>query len=148
MKKLTQTQKNKNRNTYKQIRKVYDRLEEPNISYKQFKRRTMSRMAAEGTSALHAAKREANTETFVSAAERSRTNLINSLKENFKEEYQKLRNLSRDAEGRFMSVKDNLTWDKDRKGYYLQTPSGNYFINVDNSPETISILDMTTGGII
>ena len=148
MKKLTQTQKNKNRNTYKQIRKVYDRLEEPNISYKQFKRRTLSRMAAEDISALHAAKREANTETFVSAAERSRTNLINSLKENFKEEYQKLRNLSRDAEGRFMSVKDNLIWDKDRKGYYLQTPNGNYFINVDNSPETISILDMMTGGMI
>ena len=126
----------------KQIQKVYDKLDNSKLTFRQFENRTRARMEAEGLKAHRAAVKEANTETFVSAAERSRANLLEGLKEDFNDEYKELQRLSRDAKGRFVSVKENLVWDKDKKGYYLHTISGDYFIDVSNSPKSVEIVRM------
>ena len=48
-----------------------------------------------------------NTETFVSAGQRSRHNLIQAIKEKHDLEYKELRNLARDK-GKYISIEDNL----------------------------------------
>lgn len=107
MKKLTKKQKQANKRTYDAIRKGYDSSSKP-ISYISFKHRVQARMKADGLSAKEATKKELNTLTFTSAAERSRNNLIDSIKESFPDEYKQLRYLSRDAHGKLKAVRENL----------------------------------------
>jgi len=141
MKKLTKKQKRANKRVYDTIRKEYNAVKDKadiKISYKQFKNRVIARKEAYGTTWKEAAKREARTETFLSAAERSRENLIEAIKDKHREAYNEIRNLSRDK-GRFVSIKDNLVWDKERNGYLL---GGKYFIDVTNSPEEVTITEI------
>ena len=141
-KKLTKTQKAKNRAAYKNIRKEYDKVKgKAPVSYMQFKHRTQSRAKRDGISIKAAAKREARTETFLTAAERSRENNLEGIKEKHREAYDELRNLSR-SKGKFQSIKDNLSWDKDRKGYILNAGDKQYFIDVTNSPEEVNITEI------
>lgn len=106
--KLTKTQKAKNQAAYKNIRKEYDKVKDKaDVSYVQFKRRVKSRAAKDNISIKSAAKREARTETFLSAGERSRENLLTSLREKHSEAYADLKNLSR-SKGKFQSIKENL----------------------------------------
>lgn len=141
-KKLTKTQKAKNRAAYKNIRKEYDKVKgKAPVSYMQFKHRAISRAKRDGISIKAAARREARTETFLTAAERSRENLLTSLREKHSEAYADLRNLSRNK-GKFQSIKDNLSWDKDRKGYILNAGDKQYFIDITNSPEEINITEI------
>ena len=141
-KKLTKTQKAKNRAAYKNIRKEYDKVKDnAPVSYVQFKRRVKSRAERDNISIKAAAKREARTETFLSAAERSRENLINAIKEKHAEAYSELRNLSR-SKGKYQSIKDNLVWDNSRSGYILNAGTKRYFIDVTNSPEDVIITEV------
>lgn len=140
--KLSKTQKAKNKAAYKNIRKEYEKVKDKApVSYVQFKRRVKSRAERDDISVKAAAKREARTETFLSAGERSRENIIEGLKEKHAEAYSELRNLSR-SKGKFQSIKDNLSWDKDRKGYILNAGDKQYFIDVTNSPEEINITEI------
>lgn len=140
--KLTKTQKAKNQAAYKNIRKEYDKVKDKaDVSYVQFKRRVNSRAAKDNISIKSAAKREARTETFLSAGERSRENLLAGLKEKHSEAYADLKNLSR-SKGKFQSIKENLKWDKDRKGYILNAGNKQYFIDVTNSPEEVNITEI------
>lgn len=141
-KKLTKTQKAKNRAAYKNIRKEYDKVKDnAPVSYIQFKRRVKSRAERDGISIKVAAKREARTETFLTAAERSRENLIEAIKEKHAEAYSELRNLSR-VKGKFQSIKDNLVWDNSRRGYILNAGTKRYFIDITNSPEDVIITEV------
>lgn len=134
MKKLTKAQKTKNARAYKQIKKGYD-TSDKSIPYIAFKHRVQARMAAENKTVKEAVKKELNTETFTTAAERSRTNFVNAIKKNYRETYNELRNLSR-YKGKYVSIVKNLEWDTTRNGYIL---GGKYFIDVTNSPEEINI---------
>ena len=103
-----------------------------------------------------AAKREARTETFLTAAERSRENILSGIKTKHREVYDEIKNLSRysgktirDENGRitkragqFESISGNLEWDKERKGYTLNANGKNYFIDVSNSPEDIKVMEI------
>lgn len=108
-KRISKTQKAKNKAAYKNIRKEYDKVKnKADVSYIQFKRRVKSRAAKDGISIKEAAKKEARTETFLSASERSRENLIEAIKTSHSEAYKKLKNVSR-SKGKYQSIKDNLT---------------------------------------
>ena len=138
-KRLSKTQKAKNKAMYKNIRKEYNKVKDKaNVSYVQFKNRTLSRAKADNMTVKAAAKREARTETFLSAAERSRENILEGIKEKHAEAYSELKNLSR-VKGKYQSIKDNLTWDKKRNGYVLSAGDKQYFVDVSNSPEEVNI---------
>lgn len=143
-KKLSKTQKAKNKAIYKNIRKEYNKVKDKaNVSYVQFKNRTLSRAKADNMSVKAAAKREARTETFLSAGERSRENLLAGIKEKHAEAYSELKNLSR-VKGKFQSIKDNLSWEKvgNKYGYVLNAGNKQYFIDVSNSPEEVNIEEL------
>lgn len=141
-KKLTKKQKAKNKSAYKAIRREYEKVKDKApVSYIQFKRRVQARAKSDNISVRSAAKREARTETFLSAAERSRENILSGIKTKHREVYDEIKNLSREK-GRYQSIKDNLIWDKERKGYTLNANGKNYFIDVSNSPEEINVMEI------
>ena len=157
-KKLSKTQKTKNARAYKQIRKEYDKivekfkaagkLKELETSYLGFKHRVLARKDAYDMTLKAAIKKEANTESFTTAAERSRDNLVNMLKNDHPEAWKELRNLSRyegptirDEEGKItfkkgQFIKMNIRWNKEAKRYEV---NGKYYIDISNSPESVSI---------
>ena len=107
-KRLSKTQKAKNKKAYKAIRKEYDKVKnKADVSYVQFKRRAVSRAKRDNTSLKEAAKKEAHTETFVSSAERSRENLLEAIKTKHKEAYSELKNLNR-SKGKYQKIQTNL----------------------------------------
>ena len=141
-KKLTKKQKAKNKSAYKAIRREYEKVKDKApVSYIQFKRRVKARAKSDNMAIKAAAKREARTETFLTAAERSRENILSGIKTKHREVYDELKNLSREK-GRYQSIKDNLIWDKERKGYTLNANGKNYFIDVSNSPEDIKVMEI------
>ena len=117
MKKLTKAQKARNRAKYNYIRRAWERTDK-SITYKQFKNRVLARAEAKGISYKEATRKEMNTETFVTAGQRSRHNLIQAIKEKHDLEYKELRNLARDR-GKYISIEDNLDWDEDYGQYVL-----------------------------
>ena len=103
-KKLTKKQKAKNKAAYKAIRREYEKVKNSKenykdgkmiIDYKGFKNRTLARAKRDKMTIRAAAKREARTDSFLSAAERSRENLLAGLKEKHREAYDEIKNLSR-----------------------------------------------------
>ena len=140
-KRLTKREKAINARKYKQIRKVWEKTNKA-VDYIHFKRTTLAKAVAGNLSIKEAAKKTANTEDFVSPAQRSRQNLINSFKENFKLEYDEIRKMSRNNKGEFISLKENLTWDKNLKGYTFNSGTATYFIDVSNSPESVEIYEI------
>ena len=117
------------------------------LTMKGFRHRVLAKMEADKLSPLQAAKKVLNTERFVSAAERSRTNLLNAMRKEFYADYKDLvklnRQISRDARGHFTSLKNNLQWDKDLGTYTLSgTRNGKfvkYMIVTKNSPKGVYI---------
>lgn len=142
-KKLTKTQKIKNQKKYEKIRKAYNEVKEKNelVTYKQFKNRVQAQMEANPNLNLKGAiKKVQNTESFTSAAERSRSNFIEALKKDFGEEYKEIRALSRDEKGRFKKLELEWTKHGDKWGYSFTGKKGlKYFIDVKNSPEEVLI---------
>ena len=91
-KKLSKTQKAKNKAAYKAIRREYEKVKnKAPVSYIQFKRRVKARAKSNNTTIRSAAKREARTETFLSAAERSRENILSGIKTKHREVYDKIK---------------------------------------------------------
>ena len=85
-----------------------------------------------------AANKYLNTEVFTSAAERSRYNLTQSIKEQFPQAYKEMSEINkglRGEHGRFTSMYSNLKWNKEYNGYVL----GDYLIDVSNSPKGVYI---------
>lgn len=144
-KKLSKTQKAKNKSAYKAIRREYEKVKDKApVSYIQFKRRVKARAKSANMTIKSAAKREARTETFLTAAERSRENLLSAFKTKHREVYdeiKELNKLNRDK-GRFQSIKANLTWNTEKKGYVLNSNGTKYFIDVTNSPEEVKLTEM------
>lgn len=99
-----------------------------------------------------AMKKVANSEQFVSPAERARNNLMEGIRKSFPDTYKnirkQLRRYERNNQGQIMgSIKINyaeqLAWDKDRKAYTFYGADGkHYAINVDNSPEDIYLMEI------
>jgi hypothetical protein len=148
--KLTKAQKAKNKAAYKTIRKEFNKVKNnPEnydngkliVDYKGFKNRTLARAQRDNISVKQAAQKEARTESFKSAADRSRENLIESIKTKHRGEYEELKNLSR-SKGKYQSIKDNLTWDKNKNGYVLNAGGKQYFIDITNSPEEVTIQEI------
>lgn len=140
-KKLTKKQKAKNKAAYKKIRKEYEAVREKSevkITYMQFKHRVLGRAKKDNINIKEAAKKEARTKTFLSPAERSRENLLESLKTNYSESYNQLKNLSR-SHGKYQKISENLTWDTGRNAYVLNANGKSYVIDVTNSPEEVNI---------
>lgn len=95
-KKLTKKQKAKNKSAYKAIRREYEKVKDKApVSYIQFKRRVQARAKSDNITIKSAAKREARTETFLTAAERSRENILSGIKTKHREVYDEIKNLSR-----------------------------------------------------
>lgn len=140
MKKLTKAQKARNKAKYSYIRRAWEKTDK-SITYKQFKNRVLIRAEAKGISYKEATKKEMNTETFVSAAERSRHNLIQAIKEKHELEYKELRNLARNR-GKYINISDNLEWDEDYGQYVLRAGENSYLIDVTNSPEEVAIREI------
>lgn len=143
-KKLTDAQKKKNKAMYKQIKKGYEKTggktsSGNKISYIQFKHRVEARMSSGKLNVSQAIRKELNTESFKSAAERSRTNLLSAIKEEYRDVYDQIKNISRDENGRFSSISSNLTWNSSRGGYTIQYKGTTYFIDVTNSPKEVSM---------
>ena len=125
-KKLSKTQKAKNKSAYKAIRREYEKVKDKApVSYIQFKRRVKARAKSDNMTIKSAAKREARTETFLTAAERSRENILSGIKTKHREVYDEIRELNklnrysgktiRDENGKitkragqFESISDNL----------------------------------------
>ena len=125
-KKLSKTQKAKNKAAYKAIKREYEKVKDKApVSYIQFKRRVKARAKSDNMNIKSAAKREARTETFLTAAERSRENILSGIKTKHREVYDEIRNLNklnrysgktiRDENGKitkragqFESISDNL----------------------------------------
>jgi len=141
-KKLTATQKAHNARIYKQIRKQYNKIADKNVmTYVEYKNEVFLRANADKINVKQAAIKLNNTELFVTRAERSRTNLINSLKKEHNYVFKKLKQLSRNEKGQFVAMSNNLVWDRDLDGYIL---SGRYLIEVSNSPEEVNVFDLET----
>lgn len=142
-KKLTKTQKLKNQKKYEKIRKAYNEVKDKNelITYKQFKNRVQAQMEANPSLNLKGAiKKVQNTESFTSAAERSRANFLEALKRDFSSEYKEIRNLSRDEKGKFKKLELKWTKHGDSWGYsFTGKQVLKYFIDVKNSPEEVLI---------
>lgn len=142
-KKLTKTQRTRNKKVYDRIRKGYEEVKNKNefVTYKQFKNRVQAQMEANPNLNLKSAIRKVqNTESFTSAAERSRTNFIDALKENFSKEYQEIRNLSRDVKGHYKKLELEWTKHGDKWGYsFIGLYGLRYFIDVTNSPEEVLV---------
>lgn len=103
-KKLSKTQKAKNKAAYKAIRREYDKVKYSKenykdgkmiIDYKGFKNRTLARAKKDKMTIRAAAKREARTQSFLTAAERSRENILSGIKTKHREVYDEIKNLSR-----------------------------------------------------
>lgn len=89
-----------------------------------------------------AARKTAHSETYVSASQRSRENIIHSLRTKFKDSFQEIKKLNREfrtKKGTFTSLKGNLVWSKEYNTYVL---GGKYIIDVHNSPEEVNIIDI------
>lgn len=127
----------------KQIRRIYETtggqtVKGKTITYRQFKHRVVARMKSEDLTARKAALKEANTESFTTAAERSRYNLTQSIKKEFPQAYKEMAEINRalrTKQGRFTSLHSNLTWNKQFNTYQL----GEYIIDVSNSPKGVFI---------
>lgn len=137
MKKLTKVQKARNRAKYNYIKRAWERSDRA-ISYKDFKARVLARAESKGISYKEATKKELNTNTFTTAGQRSRHNLIQAIKEKHDLEYKELRNLARDR-GKYISLEDNLDWDENYGTYVLRAGDNSYLIDVTNSPEEVEI---------
>ena len=102
----------------------------------------------EGLDIYQAAKKYMNTEQYVTAGERSRTNLFDAMKgyasKRFegKNMYQELQYLSKQEGkyGRSVFSKINLTWNKALRRYEFSALGVLYYIDVTNSPEDIFIM--------
>ena len=131
----------------KQIRKAYEEtggfdIDGEPISYRQFKERVYAMMKIHGITARQAAQKVLNTESFTSAAERSRENLIHAIRKEFPEDYKiivEYNRRMRDAQGHFVSTKSNLEWSEYYGAYVL---GGRYLIDVTDSPKQINIIDL------
>ena len=148
--KLTKAQKRKNATQNKIIRNNYNIIRQnyPNkLLYMQYKNRVEAMMAAKDYTVRKAVAKVNNTETFISPAERSRTNLLNALKEKYTPQYKTIKNLMRDEKGRFISLEDinrKLKWTKtkDKWGYTFMVNDSTYLIDVSNSPKGVEIIEI------
>ncbi len=145
-KRLSKAQKAKNKRAYKTIRKYYEiarsKMSEEQrrrITYIGFKHRVQATMIEKDLNVRKASEKVVNSEAFTTPAERSRVNLKEAIREEFKSDWEELRKLSRDKHGRFKKVEENLEWNKERGGYVL---GGEYFIDVSDSPKEIRIIKL------
>lgn len=143
---LTRAQKLKNKALYKNIRKAYDSVKDKNtdITYKQFKNRVNAQKEANpNLSWREAIHKETRTETFFSAAERSRENLLKSIKEEFADQYKEIRRLSRDDSGKFKKLELEWTNYGKKSGYsFIGAHNKRYFIDTTNSPKEVLIYEI------
>ena len=137
-------------NLYNRNADIINRTHE--VSYETWKRRIRAKMRNdpryEGLDIYQAAKKYMNTEQYVTAGERSRTNLLEAMKgyasKRFegKNMYQELQYLNKQEGkyGRSVFSKINLTWNKALKRYEFSSLGVLYYIDVTNSPEDIFIM--------
>ena len=118
------------------------------LTYRQFKNRVLATAELNGISIEKATKKEVNTERFVSTAERARVNVLEGIKDEFKETYRKITTMmrKRDEKGRFIkednfNPANNLLWNKDLRGYTFTDAFGvSWLIDLSNSPKQVNLV--------
>lgn len=158
MRKLTKRQKARNKAKYNVIKRIFEKEVKPksDLTYKQFKenvkgqlnvkrkRDEKEKQVADFTKdeIKAAAIKESRTDTIWEPWERSRDNLLESLKEKHQDAYSELKNLSRGPGGKYQKIKANLEWDEKRNGYLLNADGKQYYIDITNSPEEVNIIEV------
>lgn len=137
-------------NLYNRNAEIINRTHE--VGYNAWKKRIRDKMRSdpryEGLDIYQAAKKYMNTEQYVTAAERSRTNLLEAMKgyasKRFegKNMYQELQYLSKQKGkyGQSVFSKINLTWNRALRRYEFSALGVLYYIDITNSPEDIFIM--------
>lgn len=142
MRRLTKTQKAKNRATYKQIRKVWETTDK-SVSYKEFKRIVLGYVrAGKYDTAKEAAKKYAHSYQYTDAETIGKENILKGLKEDFRPVYDELRHkVGVMQKGEHLS--DQIEWDKDKQSYVLTAANGDrYMIDISNSPKSAVLIKL------
>lgn len=86
-----------------------------------------------------------NTEAYTSAAERSRNNMKQMMKERFSDSWEEFNSLrqKRDERGRYIKINNQMHWNTEMGGYtFIDEEGHTRFIDVSNSPEEIKFTDL------
>lgn len=139
MKRLTKTQKKKNKALYKAIRKQWEKTDK-SISYKDFKRIVLDwTKGGKYSTAREGAKLYAHSRQFVDAETVGKENLLVGLKKEFPDVYKELRSKM----GRFNKDEkmiNKLEWDYDKQMYTFKNGDDQYWVDITNSPKGAFII--------
>lgn len=108
--------------------------------FTQFKNRVDATREAYDIESKEAIKKVLNTEAYTNPAERSRKNLLDTIKSDFEDTYNEIRNKIHSGTGKWISDKElmnKMTWDKDRRAYTVTSGGMTYMIDSSNSPEEV-----------
>ncbi len=152
-KKLTASQLKQKRHRYyvkeKTLKKGWEIVKnyENNIfsSFKDFKNNVEGQMTAHDLSLKDAIKKVQNYEVFVPKYLRGRRNILNALKEEYPTVYKQVIEISREYrnKGKYVSLVENLTWDKDKNSYILHGKDGKaYKIDTTPSPKAVFLVEI------
>lgn len=136
-KRLTKTQKAKNKVISRQIRKVWKEKAKGKMSFSDFKKRVINRSIGTGESIKESAKKVGNSYGlgFGDYKKQAKENLLASMKEKFRTTYDELRRKA----GRFGKDEhliDRIEYDSQQDTYILTSSTGErYRIDKDDSPK-------------
>ena len=139
MRKLSKTQKAKNKALYKAIRKIWEKTDR-SMDYKTFKKITLGLSAGKGTNPRAEAKLYAHSQRFVSPETVGKENLLTGLKKEFPDVYKELRRkMGRFDKGETMMSR--LEWDSNQQMYKFTNEKGDTFwVDISNSPKQAYII--------
>ena len=141
-KRLTKKQKAHNRAESNRIRREYDKIKNPDVSFREFKKMTMGMNKGTGESLRETARKLAHGRAFTSASDVAKENLLAGMKESYRDVYDDLlRKAGKYEKGQ--TLKDKIEWSAQYKSYLLKNPSGKtYIIDISDSPKSMSLIEI------
>ena len=137
---LTKKQKQKNRAEYNRIRRIYDKITDPDVDYKTFKKIVYGMNKGTGETIKETATKIAHSRKFVDAETVGKENVLSGLKENFRDVYDELRYKA----GRFEKgehLADRLEWNDSLQAYTMTSSTGIiWLIDITNSPKNAALI--------
>ena len=137
---LTKKQKQKNRAEYNRIRRIYNKIDNPDLSYKEFKDMVYGLNKGTKETIKETAKRVAHSQKFVSAERVGKENILTGLKENFRDVYDELRYKA----GKFEKGEhliERLKWNDSMQAYTMTSSTGaTWLIDITNSPKNAQLI--------
>lgn len=137
---LTKRQKAANRANYNRIRREYNKIENPDVDYKTFKKMVLGRAEGTGESIKEAAKNVAHSRAFTSAEDVAKENILKGLKREFRDVYDELRwKAGRYEKGETLA--DKIEWSDKLQSYVMESSTGErYMIDISNSPKQAQLI--------